>query len=54
MSPRAMPAARAISSTGASCMPRSSNSARVTRTSSRSRSRARWGGDGRVAMRTGV
>ena len=37
-----MPAALAISSTGASCMPRSSNSARVTWTRSRSRVR----GDG--------
>src|SRR3954451_12760122 len=39
MSPRAMPTARAISSIGAFCMPRSSNSARVARTRSRSRSR---------------
>src|SRR4051812_8214755 len=39
MSPRAMPTARAISSIGASCRPRSSNSARVARTRSRSRSR---------------
>ena len=49
MSPRAIPTALAISSIGASCIPRSSNSARVARTRSRSRSRRVTVGEDAIA-----